>query len=401
MINEVTSFSRTMRALDADGMSPTLLAVILVAGLGGVWSTWLVTARVPVYQISEAARLEVERVHPVAATAAGRVVATSLVMGRDVRQGDVLLEVEADRQRLETGEERTRLTALAGEAEALQREIHAEEEGVDQSSRAARAAVKEAGERLAAADAAARQAQEKLNRTLQLEREGLISHSDADAARSEAVARAAELAAAHAGIDRLRGDLEAAERDRRGRIASLMRERVGLEGLRATTTSTVTRREREAELRRVRAPMSGRLGEVNPIQVGAVINEGERLASIIPAGQVRGVAEFSPPALGRVRPGQRARVRLDGFPWTQYGHVDATVTSVAGETREQRVRVELAVRRTADSPIPLEHGMPGVVEVEVERVAPIALLLRSLGQMLSGTPGDGPDAVAPAEARSR
>jgi membrane fusion protein (multidrug efflux system) len=58
---------------------------------------------------------------------------------------------------------------------------------------------------------------------------------------------------------------------------------------------------------------------------------------------------------------------------------------VASVTREQRVRVELMVR-TASSPIPLRHGMPGVAEVEAERVAPLALLLRSLGQRLSGEP---------------
>ena len=33
-------------------------------------------------------------------------------------------------------------------------------------------------------------------------------------------------------------------------------------------------------------------------------------------------------ALGRVRPGQSARMRLSGFPWTQWGTVPATVTRV-------------------------------------------------------------------------
>jgi membrane fusion protein (multidrug efflux system) len=50
------------------------------------------------------------------------------------------------------------------------------------------------------------------------------------------------------------------------------------------------------------------------------------------------------------------------------------------------VRVELTVRRLATSEIPLRHGMPGVAEVETERVAPLALLVRSLGQRLSGEP---------------
>ena len=79
---DIPSFARTLRALDADGMSPTLLALMLVGVLSGVWTTWLVLARVPVYQISEVARLEIERVHPIASPVVGRVVATSLALGR-------------------------------------------------------------------------------------------------------------------------------------------------------------------------------------------------------------------------------------------------------------------------------------------------------------------------------
>ncbi len=204
-----------------------------------------------------------------------------------------------------------------------------------------------------------------------------------ETARSEEQARVADLAAARAGVDRLRAEQVGAQRDKRGQLAALNRQRANLEGLKAAATSTFARAEREVELRRIKAPVSGHLGEVNPVQVGAVILEGQQLASIIPAGQVRVVAEFTAPALGKLHPGQPARLRLDGFPWTQYGHVRATVTRVASETREQRVRVELSVDRRSNASIPLQHGMPGAVEVEVERVAPFALLLRSLGQSLS------------------
>ena len=396
MTRNVTSFARTMRALDADGLGPALLGIILVSALGGVWTTWLLIARVPVYQLSDSARLEVERVHPVASPVGGRVIASSLALGREVQAGDVLLDVESERASLETAEVRTRLPSLDGEIDAIRREILAEEQAIAESARAARAGLAEASERLSAAEAGARQSRDKLGRLELLERQGLIAAAEADAARADERARRAELAAARAGIDKMKAEQTAAERDRRGRLASLIRGRANLEGLKAATTATVARREREADLRRIRAPVSGRLGEVNPVQPGAVIGEGDRLASIIPAGQVRAVASFGAPALGRLRPGQRARVRLDGFPWTQYGHVEATVTTVASETREQRIRVELALLPVGASPIPLQHGMPGVVEIEVERVAPLALVVRTLGHAL--TPGAAPAAASPAPA---
>jgi membrane fusion protein (multidrug efflux system) len=383
-----------MRALDADGLSPALLGVVLVAGLAGVWSAWLVAARVPVYQLSEAARLEVERIHPVASPVAGRVVSTALVVGRDVQQGDVLLEIEAERERLETDEQRVRLTALAAAIAGIGHEISAIEGALEETRRASRAALAEAEERVSGAEGAARAAQDRVARTAQLEKLGLVSTAEADVVRTDAQSRRAELQAARAGVERLRAEQTAAAREQRGRLAALARERAGLEGERAAMTSSVARHETEAERRRIRASVSGKIAEAIVIQIGAVVREGERLASIIPQGDVRAVAEFSAPSLGRVKPGQPARLRLDGFPWTQYGYVDATVTSVAGETRDQRVRVELAIRRSGASRIPLQHGMPGAAEIEVERVAPLALLARSLGQTLSGNvqaapkPGD-------------
>jgi membrane fusion protein (multidrug efflux system) len=394
------SFARTLRALDADGMSPAMLGVLLIAVLGGVWSTWLVLARVPVYQISQSARLEVERVHPIASPVTGRLVSTSLVLGREVKIGDVLLEIEADREKLETAEEQARLSTVAGEITALQREIGAEEDALAQFGAAAAAELEEARQRLAAAEAAAARAEEDLRRSQLLVSQGLVSAADAQKAQAEAQGRRADVGAARAGIEKLRAEQSVAERGRRGRLAGLLRQRVSLDGLRTTTASSVALREREAERRRVRAPVAGRLGDVNPVQIGAIVREGEFVGAIVPDGNVRVVADFAAPALGRLHPGQRARLRLDGFSWTQYGHVQATVTRVASETREQRVRVELAVQHDAASQIPLRHGMPGIAEIEVERVAPLALLVRSLGRTISGEPVAAAGSRQPAETRT-
>jgi hypothetical protein len=100
--------------------------------------------------------------------------------------------------------------------------------------------------------------------------------------------------------------------------------------------------------------------------------------------------DFLPPAaLGRIQPGQPARLRLEGFPWTQYGAVSATVASMASEVRDGWVRVELAVRPDAASPIPLQHGLPGTVAVEVAHVSPATLVLRTAGLLvMPGTSHD-------------
>jgi membrane fusion protein (multidrug efflux system) len=95
-----------------------------------------------------------------------------------------------------------------------------------------------------------------------------------------------------------------------------------------------------------------------------------------------------------VRPGQYARLRLEGFAWTQYGSLPARVSSVASEAQDGRVRVELAVEAGARTQIPLQHGLPGTVEVETERVSPAVLVLRAAGGMLTKVRTPGASEVA-------
>jgi membrane fusion protein (multidrug efflux system) len=73
---------------------------------------------------------------------------------------------------------------------------------------------------------------------------------------------------------------------------------------------------------------------------------------------------------------------LHGFPWAQYGVIDATVQSAAREVRDGRVRVEFAVVRGAPL-IPLQHGLPGTLEVHVEDLTPAELVLRAAGRMIT------------------
>jgi membrane fusion protein (multidrug efflux system) len=93
------------------------------------------------------------------------------------------------------------------------------------------------------------------------------------------------------------------------------------------------------------------------------------------------VGEFTPATvLGGVRRGQRARLRLDGFPWTQYGSIDATVSRVASEVRDNRVRIELTPTGSTMPGLVMQHGLPGTAEISLEQVSPAVLMLRASGQ---------------------
>lgn len=195
-------------------------------------------------------------------------------------------------------------------------------------------------------------------------------------------------------VSRLERDLQMRVNDRQTRLQRLKLYVTQLEGQIAVTRAASERLEYEIERRYIRAPVAGRLGEVATLQVGTWVREGARLGAVVPPGTLKVMADFLPSAaIGRIQAGQSARLRLEGFPWTQYGAISATVASVASEVLDRLVRVYITTHPNSASPIPLQHGLPGTVEVEVDRVSPAILVLRTAGQLLavSGTSRDFQD----------
>jgi membrane fusion protein (multidrug efflux system) len=384
-----TAFSQTLRTLDRERFGRTLLAWLPAVVLLGGWGGWMGLARVPVYEVSQQARLEVDRaVHPLAAPLAGRVAATHLAVGREVQAGDVLVELDADAPHLQQQEQRVWLTALATRLTALRQEVAAEADAGHAEQQAAQAARAEAQARLREAEVALRPAEEEAAIYARLHTRGLAPQLDLLRTSAEVQKRRAAVETLRLAVRRLDSEQQTKARDRTARLERLKREVAQLDGDRHTAIATLERLEHELDQRRIRAPVAGRLAEAADLHRGAVVREGDRLAAILPPGALKVVAHFLPPgALGRLQPGQPARLRLTGFPWTQYGSVAAMVASVADEARDGRIRVELSLTPDAASPIPLQHGLPGSVEVEVARVSPATLVLHAVGKRLGGLPG--------------
>ena len=364
-------FSRSIRALEVDGCSRSVAGVLLSIALLGAWVAWSCLARVAVYEVTQSARLEVDRaVHPIATPLAGRIVATNLMVGQEIQGGDVVVELDVETQRLQRQEARVRLAALADQLAARHQELVAEEAARQGERQAARQALDEARGRHHEAEVAARSAEAEAAFYTRLQARGLAAELDLMRSRAEVHKRQAAVHTLRLAVNRLQGEQQTRERDRLARLERLKREAVELEGERTTATATLERLGHELEQRRIRAPITGRLGEVANLQTGTVVQAGDILGAVLPPSTLRVVAYFPPAAaLGRLHPRQPARLRLASFPWTQYGSIVATVTSVAHEARDGQIRVELSVFPDPTSAIPLQHGLPGTIEVEVERVS--------------------------------
>ena len=348
------------------------------------WTAWFLGARISRYETTDRARVEVDQaVHVLQAPIAGRVISSNLVMGREVKAGDVVLEVDARPQQLQSQESKAHLASIEPQIDALRQEIAAEEKAREEDRRSSEAALEQARAQARDADVQANLAALEAERNRKLRDGKLISDRDFEAAQATARSRRANAEALQAAISKQERDLHRSQSDREAAIHDLRSQVEALEADRQTTSKSIQRLSFEITRRRIVAPASGKFGEVAILRTGGYVAEGDKLGTIIPPGDLRIVAEFPPPAaLGRIQAGQHAHLRLQGFPWTQFGSVPSHVTSVGGEVRDGYVRVELAVDRALNA-VPLQHGLPGTVEVQVENVSPAVLLLRAAGQMIS------------------
>jgi multidrug resistance efflux pump len=377
------TFSRTLRSLETDR------ARLWVLELGGVlilatWLGWFLFGHVTVYEATEKARLEVEEAaHAVASPVAGQVVQSSLMIGRMVQQGETLLVLDTETERRALREKQVRCETQRARLKALRGEIAAEQQALAALQKAREAAVAEAGSQTTEAEAKARFASHQAIRAQRLQSSAAISPEEYDRQQMEATASRACVQTLVKGAQRLELDRAAQESDRQARLAKLEREAVELTGEIQVEEATIRRLDHDVELRTVRAPVSGRVGSVAELRAGSVIQAAEKLGTIIPAGDPRIVALYPASAVGRIRSGQSAQLRLESFPWTQYGTLKANVKDVGNEAVGGFIRVELALAATQDAAIQPEHGLSGSAEIAVEKVSPAVLVLRAAGQFLS------------------
>lgn len=377
-------FLRSRQSLAGESTRGWLLGAVGVALLLAAWAAWLVLARVPVYSVSQSARLESAATpRRVQAPAAGSVVARLAGLGSRVEAGAVLFEIDAERERARMTERESDLTSAGAQLVALAEQKRRAEQALEGERIAAQASRAEAQARVDESRAAADFADQEARRAGELHESGLIPSSQRDARVAEATQRRAAAEREAQSLQRLEAQLDAQEESRLGEIAELEREMERLRGAQSQAGAAIRGLAADLERRTVRAPVAGTVAEIADLEAGAVVDEGDDLATIVPPGDVAVVAFFRPSeALGRVRAGQRCRVRLEGFSWMRYGVLEARVDRVASEARSGLVRVEARLVGEASEAIPREHGLPGVLEVEVERVSPVALALRAAGRGL-------------------
>src|SRR5262245_49307798 len=124
----MTPFTRTVRALSADGSRAVVAGIAAAAALLLAWGAWFLFGQVALYELSTQARIErAPGALSVDAPRGGRVLEVTVTLGQSVKKGDVLVVLDANRETLALGEAEARKQALHEMLTPLKKELRATE----------------------------------------------------------------------------------------------------------------------------------------------------------------------------------------------------------------------------------------------------------------------------------
>ena len=384
-------FVETTRALKADHFRASMIALILVVILLGVWLWWFLFGRIAAWEVSHLATLEVaNRAFAVDAALAGKVAEPPPEVGERVVAGSQLLRLDAEIPVSALRAADQRLVNLEAEMVALAGQAEANRAALMRSLAEKQSLIQEVAVQLKDADAQVAINEDIVGRYTELTDQKLMSDLDLLKAKSTLEnARAVKAQLAHR-LDLYRNEEQTTTLELKRLQAEIEIERTKLLGSIEGVKQDISQLRETIDRHIIRAPESGTLGEVATLQEGSFVSAGYGIATIIPEGKPHIVARFTPAlALGRIKVGQGARLRLEGFPWTQYGSIEARVTSVRQQPRDGYIQVHLALDGPTPERIPIQHGMPGTVEVHTGDYAPAVLMLRALGKVVGGSGSEG------------
>lgn len=392
-----TPFQHTTRALQAD--STRRQAVIAAIGLLLLvaWGFWFFTAKITVYKISSEARLQqASNTVQLSAPQSGKVIAMHRQLGDTVAEGDSLLQLDTAALDLDIAGEGRVARSLESQLESLQREQDLLDTGFRRDESAQREQIALLRERYAL-----QESNLEIQANITARYEKLQANQQGSQLDFLAAKRSQQQMAM--GVLEAKAELKAAE-DRLQRLEAEYRQsQAELAQRRAATEQQLAQadtRRRQGALAvdeyHLRAPLAGVVASLADISPGQRLEAGEAVGSIQAPGEIRVQAQFEPAAaLGHIRPGQAARVRLDGFAWTRYGDLAARVERVAAAVQDNRILVQLVIEDGAPPGLPVQHDLPAAVEVATARKTPGQLLLQRAGEWLAGEGGTTPAGGAP------
>jgi len=222
---------------------------------------------------------------------AGYVTTVEVEDNQTVRAGDVLFRID-DR------DYRARLAQATANVEAAQARLA----NVDADTPLQHAMIRQAEAQKRSSEAEMTLAIKSSDRRRELIRTSAVSQAqvdESDAARSRAEA---SVSAASATVEAQQQRIAVLATQREAAVAALAQAKAARDLAQIDIDNTV-----------VHAPVGGVIGN-RQVRIGRLVAPGASLLDIVPVNDVWVVANFKETQIEHIRPGQRARITIDGFP---------------------------------------------------------------------------------------
>ena len=416
-LNDVSEFRQTLEARPPRVVHGTVILLVGLLGAAFAWAALtkadlVVRAAGRVRPVSAPKKVfNAGRSDVLSASAGGRVVEVNFREGNEVREGDVLVRLDAGRldneiarrqKAVQTGEEELARIAHLEELEASQ--LTATRAKLEAELAQAQDEVRRAKEARAIdmrlAEVAVGTAQDDLDRLRQIAGSGTRGAASA----SDLVKAAAQLRQAKENLDKAslpvepgrvevaRRALALAERDAAVRQEELVLKRSAKQGEVDAARLELAALEAERGQSVLRAPVAG-VVTAGDVKVGDLLEPGKPVLEIAEQHGFRFELVVPTEEVGHLQVGMTVRIKLDAYDYQRYGTLAGTVCFVSpdsggpGEARAGAyvVRIEVdgdAVGR-GDLRGPVKLGMAGQAEIVTGQENLLLLLVRKIRQSIS------------------
>ncbi len=362
--------------------------------------TWSAVSKVDVVATASGEIIPSSRVTPIQALGGGLLQEIKVKEGDYVRKGDPLVklnptlsETEFQRLRALAKLKRENLNRLEAERNgksqtgsflqdellsARAKEIHAKINRQLSVVKAAQAALRRVQIHLSLADT-------KRQSLGMLFQHGAIPRIDYLEAQTEFASLQEEYVAKEQEITQAKEELKQLEAAQRSEILTqLTQEQQDLANLEGQLAQAKEQRDRDT----IPASVSGTVYNIKVAKTGATLQPGEELLSIAPEGEELIVeAKVLNRDIGFVKPGMPVKVKLETFPYQEFGILSGTVEKVSANSVNNqqeglvfpaRVRLKQHSVRVRGQEVPLTPGMAVTAEIVTRQRTVLSFVLEPI-----------------------
>ena len=271
--------------------------IISTASLGFIFAVFAKIDEV-VLAPGELQPLGAER--PVKAPFAGVIKDIVAKEGQKVNAGDTLLRFDADvsRKRKET----------------LETQIKLERKRFEEESRAVEARKRGVVERLNGINRSLNTESSIYTNIIPLAEIGAMQLTELLRQRNKVEQLESEAQVVKADLEEVEAQLNKLKQESLREISELERQMVEVE-------DTITKEK-------LSAPIAGIVYGMIPSSAGYAASAGETLVKVVPGGEIEAKIYITNQDVGFMKPGMKAQIRVDAFPYTQFGSITGSLKSV-------------------------------------------------------------------------